>query len=108
MEKMINDHRNGLLSDGMLEPYFAWKSGNAPLPSLNEAMDIINVAAGMLDEYYDRYPDAMTMMGENENDPWKDYVGYGNDKYVVSYLEAIDGEVSNWLITGILHNKSEH
>lgn len=106
-KKMLDDHRNGMLVDGMLEPYFAWKSGSNPLPTLNEAMDIVNVAVGMLDEFYDRYPNAVGEQGDNENDPWNDYVGYGKDKYIVSYLEAIDGEVSNWIISGILRNKSE-
>lgn len=107
IKKMLEDHKNGMLDDGMLEPYFAWKSGEAPTPSLQEAMDIVNVAVGMLDELYERYPNASIDHTEDPNDPWNRYEGYGSDKYLVSYLEAIDAEVTNWIFSGILHNKSE-
>ena len=30
-----------------------------------------------------------------DEDPWQQYKGFGEDKYVVSYLEGIDSELKN-------------
>ncbi len=73
-----------------------------PEISLTEAMNIVKIVVGKLEELYDHHPDAIGIEGEDPNDPWRQYVGYGEDKYLVSYLEGIDAEVTNWIIAGVL------
>ncbi len=101
-QRMLEDHQKGMLNDSILEPYFDWKSGKGPIPSLAEARNMVSVVVGKLEEMYDHHPDAIGREGEDPNDPWRQYAGYGKDKYLVSYLEGIDAEVTNWIIAGIL------
>jgi hypothetical protein len=50
------------------------------------------------------YPDAYKdIPAHNSDDPWQEYTGYGKDKYTVSYLEAIDSEMTSLLAGGLFH-----
>lgn len=45
---------------------------------------------------YAKHPNAYQNMDAYiDEDPWQQYKGFGEDKYVVSYLEGIDSELKN-------------
>lgn len=57
---------------------------------------MMDEASALLDEYYAKHPNAYQNMDAYiDEDPWQQYKGFGEDKYVVSYLEGIDSELKN-------------
>ena len=50
----------------------------------------------MFDGYYNKYPNTYKNMDTYINeDPWQEHKGYGKDKFTVSYLERIEGKLTN-------------
>lgn len=61
-----------------------------------DAYGMLGKASALLDGYYDKYPKAYENIDSYiDGDPWQQYKGFGEDKYVVSYLEGIDSEQKN-------------
>ena len=92
-ERMLRDHyEDGVLRDEVYEPYFKWKSGKAERISKEELWELKDKVSEDLDNMYNKYPDALSKA--TDRPIWGQYDGYGRDKYRVSYLEAIDGEIA--------------
>ena len=90
--QMETDYRNKRYSEfENLEPYFIWKfKGGTRENLLPYVYDLMATAVEACEVYYDRYPDAPRVPDLSlSDDPWKAFVGYGKDKYIVSYLETI-------------------
>ncbi len=104
--RMIKDYKNGIMpSTSVFESYFKWKMGKCRHDEITKetAYKMIDEASTLLDRYYEKYPKAYENMDAYINeDPWQQYKGFGKDKYIVSYLEAVEGELCN--IIEILNN----
>jgi len=76
--------------------YFEWKSGkSAYFPfTLEDTFVMCDKAQELLETYYDKYPLANETSRQNDDDSWQDYQCYDEDKYIVSYLEGIDSELT--------------
>lgn len=62
------------------------------------AYTMIDESVKQLEEYYTKYPNAFSNMDFYINgDVWQLYKGFGKDKYIVSYLEGIEGELNKIL-----------
>ena len=96
---MITAYLDGQIKEPMFKPYFDWKLGKTVKIEVSriEAQAIINKASEMLEPYFDKYPDVECNICESDDDVWCYYQGYGDDKYIVSYLEKIESELSNLL-----------
>ena len=96
-EQMLADYSKGLLPS-CFEPYFYWKLGKCELIEITreQAIDMMETAGDLIIQYYDKYPCSFDGISVYTDDnPWQNYEGYGEDKYIVSYLEAIDYELTN-------------
>lgn len=105
-KQMIEDYKSGKIpNSSVFEPYFKWKMGlsNHTIITKKMAYSMIDEAVRLLEEYYAKYPNAYDNMDSYINDDvWQQYKGFGEDKYIVSYLEGIEGELSK--ITTILNH----
>ena len=105
MKKMIEDYETGLISNPIFKPYFDWKMRKTAILQISkqEARSMKEAADLELDKYYDQYPEAFSDLDSVINDdPWQHYKGFGEDKYIVSYLEAIEEEINQILMMGTL------
>ena len=113
-EKMRHAYLEGELPKE-LTPYFNWKFGNTDIRSISTdtAYAMRNLTEELLDVYYDRYPEAFRNVElyrydaedyNMEESIWCQYKGFKEDKYVVSFLEKIDGELSEMLIGNVFIN----
>lgn len=97
--RMIEDYKNGVIPhSSVFEPYFKWKMGECGHDEITREMAYVMMdeASMLLDGYYNKYPKAYENMDAYiDEDPWQQYKGFGEDKYVVSYLEGIDSELKN-------------
>ena len=96
-ERMLEDYHNGFLQD-FLKPYFEWKTGVRELESISrkEANDMMERVSNLIDELYDKHPHPFEGISSfTDDNPWQNYEGFGEDKYMMSYLEAIDYELTN-------------
>lgn len=97
--QMIEDFRNGKIpSSSVFRPYFEWKMGLCNHTDLTKQMafSMISEAVMLLEEYYAKHPSAFVGMNNYVNDDvWQEYNGFGDDKFIVSYLEGIEGELTN-------------
>lgn len=96
--KMKEDYEKGLLNIKPLAPYFRWKFGDnkAKNPSKSQIWKMHDALEEELDKYYETYPQGYK---ETTEEPiWGQYAGYGDDKYIVAYLEAINEELPNLLM----------
>lgn len=97
--RMIEDYKNGVIPhSSVFEPYFKWKMGECSHDEITREMAymMMDEASVLLDEYYAKYPNAYENIDAYiDEDPWQQYKGFGEDKYVVSYLEGIDSELKN-------------
>lgn len=97
--KMIEDYKAGMIPhSSVFEPYFKWKAGEESHKSItkDKAFEMMEEANNLLEDYYEKYPNACKNMDTYVNDdPWQEYKGYGEDKYLVSYLEGIEEELTN-------------
>ena len=111
-KKMIQYFESGKLSNDF-EPYFKWKKGITDISSISQecGWTMRDKAKELLDYYYDKHPEAFNNVELYHYDPdnydieeslWCQYKGFKEDKYVVSYLEAIDEELSELIASGIL------
>ena len=101
-ERMIEDYTKGNLPV-CFKPYFDWKLGKRELDEItrNEAALMMDCCSDLIDQYYDKYPNSFTKVDINMDDnPWQNYEGFAEDKYIVSYLEAIDYEITNLWVGG--------
>lgn len=100
--RMIKDFKDGIIPNSSLfEPYFRWKMGECSHLEITRemALRMMCEASTLLDGYYEKHPKAYENMDAYINeDPWQQYKGFGDDKYIVSYLEAIDGELSKIIV----------
>lgn len=85
---------------GKFEPcvneYLAWKfnSHGSDSLSLHQIHSALMVIAQQLDNYSRKHSKPYAGLGLYiNNDPWQFYSGYGEDKYMVSYLEFIEDEL---------------
>lgn len=97
--RMIEDYKNGVMPhSSVFEPYFKWKMGECGHDEITREMAyaMMDEASALLDEYYAKHPNAYENIDVYiDEDPWQQYKGFGEDKYVVSYLEGIDSELKN-------------
>lgn len=96
MNKMIEDYINGMFDNhAVFVPFFNWKMGGSYKSiNRNEAVSMLKEVEILLEHYYNKYPNAYKCMPCYINDdPWQSYHGFGNDMYIVSYLEAIESEM---------------
>lgn len=97
--RMIEDYKNGVIPhSSVFEPYFRWKMDECSHDEITREMAYVMMdeASALLDEYYAKHPNAYQNMDAYiDEDPWQQYKGFGEDKYVVSYLEGIDSELKN-------------
>lgn len=97
--RMIKDYKDGIIPhSSVFEPYFKWKMGECSYSEITRemALRIIDEASTLLDGYYKKHPNAYDNMDVYINeDPWQNYKGFGEDKYIVSYLEGIEAELIN-------------
>ena len=102
MAKMIADYNSGTFRNSdVFKPYMDWKQGRGLHISEDQSWAMRDEALAQLDDLYDRHPHACQPLGAvNDDDPWQDYTAFGTDKYMVSYLEAINEELGN--IQGLL------
>lgn len=95
------------------EPYFKWKFVIQDIKVLTEdsAYQMRNLATDLLENYYDKHPEAFSNIEFYHYDPqsydieesiWCTYKGFKRDMYIVSYLEKIDEELSELIASGIL------
>lgn len=101
-ESMIAAYLNGQIPEPLFKPYFDWKLGKTTKMEVSrtEAQIIMNKASEMLEPYFEKYPEADNNITSSDSDVWCYYKGYGKDKYIVSYIEKIEEEVTNLLIGG--------
>ena len=97
LAKMLEDYNNGSFKNSyVFKPYMDWKQGKGMNINQAQSWEMRDEAQSQLDDYYNCYPHAYEKMDSIiNNDPWQMYKGYGKDKYMVSYLEAIDSEITN-------------
>ncbi len=103
-ERMLDDYRNGTIKDSIYKPYFDWKLGiyNIRNLHLKEARRIIEAASLAIEKYNHKHPHAF----ENQspyigNDPWDNFKGFGEDTYIVSYLYALEEEMTSLMLMRI-------
>lgn len=96
--RMIKDYKDGIIPhSSVFEPYFRWKMEECSHSEITRemALKMMDEVSTLLDEYYEKHPNAYDNMDVYINeDPWQQYKGFGTDKYIVSYLEAIDNELT--------------
>lgn len=101
--RMLEDYKQGTIpSASVFEPYFNWKMGKCGHSEITKGMAymMMDEASALLEGYYEKYPRANENLHAYINeDPWQAYEGFGNDKYIVSYLESIHDELSNIAVT---------
>lgn len=96
--KMKEDYEGGGgISTKALAPYFCWKfDDKAKNPSRSQIWKMYDAIQEELTDYYMAYPN---IHNKTTDEPiWGQYAGYGDDKYIVAYLEAINEEVPNLLM----------
>jgi len=100
--QMIEDYKAGkFVNSSIFSPYMNWKMGGGLKITRKQAWDMMDEAQSQLSVFYDKYPNAYDSMDTYINDdPWQSYKGFGEDRFIVSYLEGIDEELTN--ILGIL------
>ena len=108
LTQMRKDYTAGNIPHSdIFKPYFEWKNGGTLITSAitkDEAIAIMWHTRELLEHFYDMHPDAYKdIPAHNSDDPWQEYTGYGKDKYNVSYLEAIDSEMTSLLAGGLFH-----
>jgi len=96
---MLKAYDNGEIPcQDIFSKYFEWKSGkstNFPF-TFEDTFTMCDKAQELLESYYEKYPYRNGTTRETDNnDPWQDYQCYGDDKYIVSYLEGIDCELAS-------------
>lgn len=98
-KSMIKAYKSGIIPNAStFRPYFKWKTGKCSPKDITRetAHNMLNEASRLLNAYYQKYPNACADMDAYiNNDPWQLYRGFGDDKYMVSYLEAIENELIN-------------
>lgn len=99
--RMIKDYKDGIIPhSSVFEPYFKWKMGECSYSEITRemALKMMEEASTLLNGYYEKYLNAYDNMDVYINeDPWQQYKGFGNDKFIVSYLEGIDAELTNFI-----------
>ena len=108
LDQMYKDYTAGNIPHSdIFKPYFEWKKGGTLLTAAipkSQAIAIMWQARQLLEHFYDIYPDAYKDIPAHvSNNPWQEYAGYGKDKYTVSYLEAIDSEITALLTGSLFH-----
>lgn len=95
--KMREDYEKGLINIKPLAPYFRWKfDDKAKNLNKSQIWKMRDAIQKKLDGYYKAYPKGYK---ETTEEPiWGQYAGYGDDKYIVAYLQAINEEVPNLLM----------
>lgn len=95
--KLKEDYEKGLINIKALAPYFRWKfDDKAKNPSRSQIWKMYDAIQEELTDYYMAYPNSHN---ETTDEPiWGQYAGYGDDKYIVAYLEAIKEEFPNLLM----------
>ena len=98
-ERMLNDYSKGVIPQAeIFRPYFDWKSGKASHPrfSITEAHQMQEVASDLLEALYSKHQGEPKIIDDYINDdPWQNYRWLGEDAYLVSYLGAIEAELTN-------------
>ena len=97
LAKMQENYNTGLINIKALAPYFRWKfDDKAKNPSKTQIWKMCDVIQEELDGFYEAYPNGYE---QTTDEPiWGQYAGYGDDKYIVAYLEAINDELPNLLM----------
>lgn len=99
LERLLSDYTKGFIPEAeTFRPYFDWKSGKDTIPrfSIVEAQQMQEVASNLLEALYIKHQsDQKPIETYINDDPWQNYRWLGDDAYVVSYLEAIEAELTN-------------
>lgn len=103
LRRMKEDYLAGGIVDMVYEPYFGWKFGGNGLFTEKEAHAMLDAVSDDLDRLYRKHPKSFSVTEEcADSSPWAAYRGFGEDCYLVSYLEELDREVSALLLSGVL------
>ncbi len=106
LQKMRADYENGLIKNPAFMPYFEWKFYHAPLSIftrkiLHKISKAITLEIKKLDEKYPRAFEGL-IQKETIQNPWNPYMGFKEDRYLYSYLMAIDN-----LAKSLIYNKKK-
>lgn len=98
LAKMKDDYEAGLINNPILKPYFDWKFYHAPLNTLNREIlfNMREVVSNEMENLDKKYPNAykFLLLSPTSDDIWKPYIGYDVDKYMYSYFDGIESELS--------------
>ena len=96
-----------------LNRYFDWKFGKINVSSiaLSAAYDMRDTCREILDTLYDKHPEAFRNVEfyhfdssnyDIEESLWCHFKGFQEDKYMVSFLEAIESNLCELIMSGLL------
>lgn len=103
LERFKYDYSIGKIDIDKYGAYLRWKFEGANLPSFREVVNMANTISEDLEEYDIKYPGAASYTEPYLNDdPWQSYKMYEDDKYIVSYLSYMEGELINLQVSGLL------
>lgn len=103
IERFRHDYTIGKIDIGKYGAYLKWKFEDSPLPSFYEVVDMAEKVSDDLEKYDIKYPGAASYTEPYLNDdPWQSYKMYEDDKYIVSYLSYMEGELLNLQVSGLL------
>ena len=96
-DRMKEDFHKGIFPE-IFEPYFNWKLGNLDKEdiSTDQILAMQNFAYDMMDDLDLKHPEARKIHDVFiVDDPWQSTRGYGEDKYMMAYLEYIVDQLSD-------------
>ena len=97
-DKMLQDYKNHLFPNDIFKPYFKWKNSEISYDeiTIEQIVAMSEEANRLLDFYDEKYPKARQIHDTFiVDDPWQMTRGYGDDKYMVAYLEYISDQLSD-------------
>lgn len=101
--KMIGDCGSGELLEPIFRPFFDWLCDRTPRIACSkvEAYKMMAIASTRLSELSDKHPHAFDRLPTCINDdPWQNYEGMKEDKYVYSYYAYIEDEITKLIAMG--------
>lgn len=100
-QKMMEDYAEHRIYQGYsFKPFFDWKQGKRGCNFTRQELVSMRRSAKRLIEMFDKkYPEAWEQCDFTENDDlFSPYRGYGEDARNVAYYNAIEEELTNFLI----------
>ena len=97
-KQMIYDYEHKRFPNNIFDSYIKWKKSEISCDNISiEQIDKMSDEADRLLELYEcKYPQAHLIHDMFiVDDPWQFTRGYGNDKYIVAYLQYISDQLSD-------------